>query len=185
MDKSKNKISILKKSPLILSIAFSMAVLASGAVITYASGYISYHNVEVTVDSETQTLAFGTHGSNTLYFKQTSVWNANSPKYYAYCWKKENDVIIGTQVFYPTTSTIGTGNDTIYVINAPLYSYTNCLFIRMSPNATGGSFVTADGFWNQTEDLSISSAYNMYTISSMTGGTDGKSNGAWSQYIPS
>lgn len=183
MKKDNKSKLFLNKITLISLATISVSAIFSGIAISFARGYISYHNVEVVDDSSSiQELAIGTHGSNTLYFKPTTAWNGDNPKYYAYCWKEEGGEIVGNQVFYPTSSTIGTGNDTVYVINAPFYTYTNCLFLRMSPNATGGSFNANDGFWNQTEDLTISSVYNFFTVTSMTGGADGKSAGTWSRY---
>lgn len=55
--------------------------------------------------------------------------------------------------------------------------YTSLLFVRLNPSGTPNDWSSK---WNQTEDLTIPSGKNLFTINSWDGGADGKCKGVWS-----
>jgi hypothetical protein len=55
--------------------------------------------------------------------------------------------------------------------------YTSLLFVRLNPAGVSNDWSSK---WNQTEDLTIPSGKNLFTINSWDGGAEGKSKGVWS-----
>ena len=55
--------------------------------------------------------------------------------------------------------------------------YTSLLFVRLNPAGVPNDWSSK---WNQTEDLTIPSGKNLFTINSWDGGAEGKSKGVWS-----
>ena len=83
----------------------------------------------------------------------------------------------------------GAGNGVMVAVNydevSALYKCTiaddatNMLFLRKSSQS-----LDWNNEWNRTEDLSIPVEQNKFTVTTWTGGKDGKSSGSWSTYTP-
>ena len=63
-----------------------------------------------------------------------------------------------------------------YVCEVP-EGYSSVIFVRLDPSKPANNW---NSKWNQTEDLTIPSDKNLFTINSWDGGAEGKSKGAWS-----
>lgn len=92
----------------------------------------------------------------------SSLWNQDGARFYVYTFNPE------TAGAWPGFS-MGLVSGDIYTANVPI-GFTSVIFIRVDPTNPAT-------IWNQTADLTYSSAYNLYTI---TGWNQG--DGVWSVY---
>lgn len=106
----------------------------------------------------------------------TNIWNGNNPVYYAWCWEGNSK---SPQKLFKLTD----NGDGSYSFDYD-GSYQKICFIRAKTGCkaeTGGDFDWNNDKLHQTEDLKIpdSPANPTYFVTSLTGGTDGKSSGIW------
>ena len=104
-----------------------------------------------------------------LYLTVTSEWKSDGARFAAYFFS-------GSKYTWESMSTTGAANQ----YSCPVPSgYSNVIFCRMNPGNATNSWNTK---WNQTEDLTLSSGKNMFTITDSWGNDSNgkKASGSWS-----
>ena len=101
-----------------------------------------------------------------IYLKP-NVWSSDSPRFEAY--------FFGNGEAWVTMTQVAEG---VFECKIPV-GFSNVIFVRMDSLKPEHSW---ESKWNQTEDLTISSDKNCFTVNSWDGGVEGKSTGVWSAY---
>ena len=107
-------------------------------------------------------------GGTTLYLKPNANWKVDGARFAIYCWNNS-----GNQWVSMTKS----DTDGIYQGTVPS-GYSNIIFCRMNGSTTTNSW---DNKWNQTNDLTIPTNHNCYSIAE---GAWDNGSGSWSTYTP-
>ncbi|MCR5050696.1 MAG: InlB B-repeat-containing protein [Paludibacteraceae bacterium] len=95
----------------------------------------------------------------TIHMICGSSWCNDNPKFYVHTWGQQD---------YDAELTPFACESSIYAADIPVYNNTLC-FTRQAPSSTGIAW-SGSNFWNQSEDITISS-YDMFTC---TGWNNGK-----------
>ena len=112
-------------------------------------------------------------GGGKLYLDTggSSYWSTSNPYFIVHFWNGSGGA--STQKM-----TLVSGESQIYEVTVPSGTWSNCKFFRKGSDDT-----STDSFWNQTNDLSLSSDKNCYKITGW--GNNNVDNGEWTTYTPS
>ena len=133
------------------------------------SDHVTTVSRQVTVTDNATYTALSEEDAKTTVYLFPTIWAVDNAKFAAYVFED------GKAAAWSAIMT-QTADGKAYT--AQVYDYEKIIFVRLNNTATAGSW--AEGVkWNQTADLTRSTAYNCYQI---TGWGDGNSTGKWRNY---
>lgn len=151
-----------KKVLLVSSILLFGATISTVGAVTLA-GFSSAKNIEQTIYADGR-LEF-------LIYLNPGLWDSDSPTYVLHCWKDGGDGsyndITGTKI----------AANNYYVFKFNDVAYDRFVIYRNNTNNTAT--------WNQTDNITFDSSYNLYTITGWDDSPNSNSGYTSSNYNPS